>query len=165
MTALAERLDHARSAIFAAMDECPSEGRQHAAAFARAIDDLVRAAFADALAAYPNANPSAAEKVSLVALGGYGRAEMAPFSDVDLMFLVPQPRTPWCEQVIEATLYALWDARLKVGQAIRTPSELLNLSRADLTVRTAMLESRFVDGDRALYDDRSEEHTSELQSH
>ncbi|GAA4032081.1 [protein-PII] uridylyltransferase [Sphingomonas rosea] len=153
MSQLAGRLDAARATLFAAIDAAPSEGRRHAADFARAIDDLVRSAFAEALAAYPNHNPSSGEKVSLVALGGYGREEMAPFSDVDLMFLVPQPRTPWCEQVIEATLYALWDAKLKVGQAIRTPSELIGLARSDLTVRTAMLEGRFLAGDRALYDE------------
>jgi [protein-PII] uridylyltransferase len=88
-----------------------------------------------------------------VALGGYGRSEMAPFSDIDLMFLTPHPRAPWCEQVIEATLYALWDAKLKVGQAIRTVPELMALAKEDMTVRTAMLESRLVDGDPDLFEE------------
>ena len=153
MTRLAGLLDTGRAAVYAAMDECPAEGRRHAAAFAALTDEVVRAAFAESCAAYPNHNPSAAERVSLVALGGYGRGEMAPFSDVDLMFLTPQPRAPWCEQVIEATLYALWDLKLKVGQAIRTVPELISLARNDMTVRTAMLESRWVGGDRTLYDE------------
>ncbi|WP_300973384.1 [protein-PII] uridylyltransferase [Sphingomonas sp. LHG3406-1] len=162
MTALADRLEQARAAMFAAIDDCPSDGRLHARAFSHAMDEIVRAAFDDALAAYPNANPSSGERVSLVALGGYGRGEMAPFSDVDLMFLIPQPRTAWCEQVIEATLYALWDAKLKVGQAIRTPGELLQLARSDLTVRTAMLESRFVGGDRDLYEETAKRFRDEI---
>jgi [protein-PII] uridylyltransferase len=131
----------------------PTCGREHAAFVSGFTDSLVRRAFAEARAAYPNANPSAAERVSLVALGGYGRGEMAPFSDIDLMFLTPQPRAPWCEQVIEATLYALWDAQLKVGQAIRTIPELLNLAREDMTVRTAMLEARLVGGDATLFEE------------
>ncbi|WP_426266064.1 [protein-PII] uridylyltransferase [Sphingomonas sp. LHG3443-2] len=131
----------------------PTCGREHAAFVSGFTDSLIRRAFAEAREAYPNPNPSAAERVSLVALGGYGRGEMAPFSDVDLMFLTPAPRAPWCEQVIEATLYALWDAKLKVGQAIRTIPELLHLAREDMTVRTAMLESRLVDGDAALFDE------------
>ncbi|GAA4008036.1 [protein-PII] uridylyltransferase [Sphingomonas swuensis] len=153
MTPLADMVEHGRAAIFVAMDDCPHEGRAHAAAFARLTDEVVREAFARALAAYPSANPSSSERVALVALGGYGRGEMAPFSDVDLMFLTPHPRAPWCEQVIEATLYALWDAKLKVGQAIRTVPELLSLARSDLTVRTAMLESRLVAGDPLLFEE------------
>lgn len=162
MSRLAAKLEEGRAAIYAAMDDCPSEGRRHAAAFAQLTDEVVRMAFEAACAAYPNPNPSSAEKVSLVALGGYGRGEMAPFSDVDLMFLTPQPRAPWCEQVIEGTLYSLWDLKLKVGQAIRTLPELLSLASSDMTVRTAMLESRFVGGDRSLFEEARQRFHDEI---
>jgi [protein-PII] uridylyltransferase len=144
-------LDKGRARLAAEVQQRPHAGRDHAAGYSRLADRVVAAAFAQACAAYPNHNPSAAERVSLVALGGYGRGEMAPFSDIDLMFLTPHPRAPWCEQVIEATLYALWDCRLKLGQAIRTVPELLHLCAEDMTVRTAMLESRLVAGDEALF--------------
>ena len=130
---LADMLEQGRAEIAAAIVARPDCGREHAAATAALTDRLVLAAFAEACERYPNPNPSTAERVALVALGGYGRGEMAPFSDIDLMFLTPHPRAPWCEQVIEATLYALWDAQLKVGQAIRTIPELLHLAREDMT--------------------------------
>ncbi|GAA3998065.1 [protein-PII] uridylyltransferase [Sphingomonas humi] len=150
---LGEQLADFRAELQQRVQEKPTCGREHAAFVAGFTDSLVRQAFAAARATYRNPNPSSSERVSLVALGGYGRGEMAPYSDIDLMFLTPHPRAPWCEQVIEATLYALWDLQLKVGQAIRTIPELLSLSRSDLTVRTAMLESRLVDGDEALFEE------------
>jgi len=140
-----------RAAIGQAVAAEPSSGRKHAAAYAALTDRLVLAAFAEACRRYPTPNPTAGERVSLVALGGYGRGEMAPFSDIDLMFLTPHPRAPWCEQVIESTLYQLWDCKLKVGQAIRTVPELVALAKSDMTVRTAMLESRFLGGDPELF--------------
>ena len=146
-------LAEGRERIAAAVRVRPHAGMEHAAAYAALADEVVRAAFARACEAYPNPNPTLAERVSLVALGGYGRGEMAPFSDLDLMFLTPQPRAPWCEQVIEATLYSLWDLKLKVGQAIRTLPELLNLAADEMTVRTAVLEARLVAGDAALFEE------------
>ncbi|WP_205479635.1 [protein-PII] uridylyltransferase [Sphingomonas arenae] len=151
---LKQALDHGRAEIARRIAAEPARGRVHAAGTAWMTDQLVRLAFDFAATRlYPNGNPSTGERVSLVALGGYGRGEMAPFSDVDLMFLTPHPRAPWCEQVIEATLYLLWDLKLKVGQAIRTVPELLSLARSDMTVRTAMLESRFLWGDQTLFEE------------
>ena len=151
---LAEALRKGREEIARRIAAEPSRGRVHAAATAWLTDQMVRLAFDYAATClYPVANPSAGERVALVALGGYGRGEMAPFSDVDLMFLTPHPRAPWCEQVVEATLYLLWDIRLKVGQAIRTVPELMGLAASDMTVRTAMLEARFVWGDLPLFEE------------
>jgi [protein-PII] uridylyltransferase len=160
---LAQALGDGRAAIAGRIEAQPSRGRVHAAATAWLTDQVVELAFGYAATRlYPVANPSTAERVSLVALGGCGRGEMAPFSDIDLMFLTPQPRAPWCEQVIEATLYLLWDLKLKVGQAVRTVPELLALAKADMTVRTAMLESRFVGGDRPLFEEAAERFRSEV---
>ena len=88
--------------------------------------------------------------MSIVGLGGTGRGEMAPHSDLDLMFLLPDRRAPWCEQVVEAILYMLWDLKLKVGHAVRTPDEMISVARTDMSARTALLEGRWLWGDAAL---------------
>jgi [protein-PII] uridylyltransferase len=101
---------------------------------------------------HPLANPTATERVSALAVGGYGRAEMAPFSDVDLLFLTPYKQTAWGESLIESVLYCLWDLKLKVGQAVRTVDDCMRLARSDVTIRTTLLEHRYVWGDRRLAD-------------
>ena len=70
---------------------------------------------------YRSSNRSSGERLTIMAVGGYGRGEMAPHSDVDIAFLTPMKQTAWCEQVIEAMLYFLWDLGLKVGQGHRGP--------------------------------------------
>ncbi len=101
---------------------------------------------------HPAPVPTVAEKLSLVAVGGYGRGKMAPFSDVDLLFLTPYKITPWAESVIESMLYILWDLHLKVGHASRTVRESVRLARDDYTIRTALLEMRHLAGDSDLAD-------------
>ena len=96
---------------------------------------------------HPVPNPTQAEKLSLIAVGGYGRKEMAPYSDVDLLFLTPYKITPWAESVIETILYILWDLKLKIGHSSRTINDCLRLGKEDYTIRTALLEQRLVDGD------------------
>ena len=96
---------------------------------------------------FPSHNPTEAEKLSIISVGGYGRREMAPFSDVDLLFLTPYKMTPWSENVIETVLYLLWDLKLKVGHSSRSIKDCLRLGSEDYTIRTAMLEHRFVCGD------------------
>ncbi|MBT6507950.1 MAG: [protein-PII] uridylyltransferase, partial [Marinovum sp.] len=66
---------------------------------------------------HPLPNPTEGERLSVIAVGGYGRGEMAPYSDVDLLFLTPYKLTPWAESVIESMLYMLWDLKLKIGHA------------------------------------------------
>lgn len=95
-------------------------------------------------------NPTTSEKLSIVAVGGYGRGEMAPYSDVDLLFLFPYKQTPWGEQVVEYMLYLFWDMGLKVGHSTRSVEECLRLSQADLTIRTALLEQRWIWGEQDL---------------
>ena len=101
---------------------------------------------------HPLPNPTEGERLSLIAVGGYGRGEMAPMSDVDLLFLTPYKITPWAESVIETMLYILWDLRLKVGHASRTVKDCLRIGSEDYTVQTAMLEHRFICGDADLAD-------------
>ena len=118
------------------------------------IDQLIRALYDFVTeTVYPLPNPTAGEKLAIVAVGGYGRGEMAPFSDIDLLFLLPYKQTPHTEQVIEYLLYLLWDLGLKVGQATRTVADCLRYAKADLTIRTALLEARYIWGEQALYDE------------
>ncbi|OYX15308.1 MAG: [protein-PII] uridylyltransferase [Rhizobiales bacterium 32-66-8] len=102
---------------------------------------------------YPIENPSRAERMAVVAVGGYGRGMMAPGSDTDILFVLPYKQTAWGESVAEAMLYMLWDLGLKVGHATRSVDECLRQARGDVTIRTAILEARFLVGDRALFED------------
>jgi [protein-PII] uridylyltransferase len=98
-------------------------------------------------------NPTASERIAIVATGGYGRGQMAPASDVDLLFLRPFKQTPWGESVIEFILYMLWDLGLKVGHATRSIADCIRLSKQDITIRTALLEARFIWGDDNVYEE------------
>ena len=95
-------------------------------------------------------------------MGGYGRGEMAPHSDVDIGFLTPGKPTAWCEQVIEAILYYLWDLGLTVGHSTRSLAEMVRMARSDITIRTALLEGRYLWGDQALYDEASRRFWAEV---
>ena len=119
---------------------------------ALAMDAMVRALLDFTCGrVYRAANPTAGERLSAIAVGGYGRGELAPYSDVDLWFVHPYKLTPWGEQVIEYVLYMLWDLGLKVGHATRSVEDCIRLAKRDVTIATAMLESRPVWGDGDLY--------------
>jgi [protein-PII] uridylyltransferase len=97
---------------------------------------------------------SNAEKaLSVIAVGGYGRATLAPGSDIDLLFLVPEGKTATTDRVVEFLLYALWDARQKVGHATRTIEDCIALVKTDNTIMTSVLEARFICGNHPLFDD------------
>ena len=118
------------------------------------VDQLIRSIYDFALTSvYPLANPTTGEVLSITATGGYGRGELAPFSDIDLMFLLPYKLTAHTEQVVEYILYTLWDLGLKVGHATRTIDETIRLSRDDMTIRTSLLESRWLWGDQDMFED------------
>ena len=101
---------------------------------------------------FPMENPSSSEHLTVVAVGGYGRSTLAPHSDIDLLFLLPYKQTPWGESVVEYILYMLWDLGQKVGHATRTLDECVRLSRSDMTIRTSILEARFIEGEKSLFD-------------
>jgi len=98
-------------------------------------------------------NPTASEHLSVIATGGYGRGELAPGSDIDLLFLRPYKETSWGESVVEFILYMLWDLGLKVGHATRSLPECTRLSKQDATIRTSLIEARYLTGDKALFDE------------
>jgi [protein-PII] uridylyltransferase len=95
-------------------------------------------------------NPTEGERLALMAVGGYGRGGLAPYSDIDLLFVRPYKETAHIESVIEFMLYALWDLGFKVGHASRTVNDCIKLSSEDITIRTSILEARRLTGDEAL---------------
>lgn len=140
-----------RAEIAKAFAERPFDARPMTRAYTYLTDHLVITALDVAQnILHPKSNPTASERLAVIAVGGYGRGEMAPFSDVDLLFLTPYKITAWAESVIESMLYVLWDLKLKVGHASRTIKECLRLGGEDFTIRTAMLEQRYLAGDAAL---------------
>jgi [protein-PII] uridylyltransferase len=153
---LREHLAQGRAEIKRRFDADPraaESGRRLARETCFMTDQLIRAIYDfTTTQLYPLANPSAAEKVALVAVGGYGRAELAPYSDIDLLFLLPYKLTPHCEQVVEYILYRLWDLGLKVGQSTRSIDECLARAKDDLTILTALLEARYLWGEQELFD-------------
>jgi len=138
----------------------PGSGLEAANAQAWLVDRLVVAIF-DLVTV--RLLPGSGDGLTLMAVGGYGRGEMAPYSDVDLGFLTLDPLPPRAPAAIEAMLYLLWDLGLKVGQSTRTPDQMIAEARADVTVRTALLESRYLAGDRRLYDRAGERFRAEVQ--
>ncbi len=114
-------------------------------------DGVVRTLFIHAAAEV--AGPSGlADQVAIVATGGYGRRMLAPFSDVDLLFLAPDQPNQATLRTVEYMLYFMWDLGLKVGHATRSIAQCLADSQADLTIRTSLLDARLLTGDPALFD-------------
>ncbi|MBS0479849.1 MAG: nucleotidyltransferase domain-containing protein, partial [Proteobacteria bacterium] len=153
-----------RAEIEARLIAHPSRGLEIAASQAFLIDQIVRLLYDfTTQRLYPLSNPTAAERLTLIAVGGYGRGEMAPYSDVDIAFLTPWKETPWHEQVVETMLYSLWDLGLKVGQSVRGIDEMVRQAKGDVTIRTALLEARYVWGDQDLYDEAARRFKAEVQ--
>ncbi|NVK18716.1 MAG: [protein-PII] uridylyltransferase [Methylocystaceae bacterium] len=120
--------------------------------YAFLIDQIVRTLY-DFTTQYVYAihTPTKGEQFCVAAVGGYGRAEMAPQSDIDLLFLLPYKQTPKVEQAIEYMLYLLWDLGLKVGHSTRSIDECLKLAKEDLTIQTALLDARYLWGNQKLF--------------
>jgi [protein-PII] uridylyltransferase len=129
-------------------------GTACAARISHLMDEIIRVTYDFAAThVYRSKNPSSGERMAIVAVGGYGRGTLAPGSDIDLLFVLPYKQTPWGEQVVEYILYMLWDLGLKVGHATRNINECVRLSRGDITIRTAILEARWIWGEHALFDE------------
>ena len=142
---------HGREQIKQAFLAAPLAARAATTSYSWLTDQIVTTAITtvqDHLHKLPN--PTDGERLSVLAVGGYGRAEMAPHSDVDLLFLTPYKMTPWAESVIESSLYVLWDLKLKVGHASRTVKDCVRLAKEDFTIRTSLVEYRYLTGDKEL---------------
>jgi [protein-PII] uridylyltransferase len=142
--------------------EATSGGLACAGNLAIIEDELIRALY-DFVTIYllppPHGRPY---RLVVAAVGGYGRATLAPGSDIDLLFLLGADKDELGERVAEAMLYLLWDLRQKVGHSTRSVSECLLQSKSDMTVRTALLEARFILGDRALFENMRQRFEQEI---
>ncbi|MFV0431945.1 MAG: [protein-PII] uridylyltransferase [Alphaproteobacteria bacterium] len=98
--------------------------------------------------------------LSLIAVGGYGRREMAPYSDIDLLFLIPKGEKKYHQEIIGYILHFLWDLNLKVGQSVRNINEAITLSLEDNTICTTLLDARLVTGSQDIF----QKFTTEYQS-
>ncbi|MDP5103110.1 MAG: [protein-PII] uridylyltransferase [Erythrobacter sp.] len=151
---LRRALDEGRAELTRRLAQTPSAGHDVTGGYSFLMDQLLRVIHDHVTThLYPVPNRTSGERLAVLAVGGYGRAEMAPHSDVDVAFITPTRRAPWCEQVIEAMLYLLWDLGLKIGHSSRTVSDTMRMAKEDLTIRTALLESRLVWGEQALYEE------------
>lgn len=156
-------LDAGRSELARRLEAKPSAGTDCAHGQAFLVDQLIRVIHDHVIGrVYRASNRSTGERIAVMAVGGYGRGEMAPHSDVDIAFVTPSKPTSWCEQVIEAILYFLWDLGLKVGHSSRSLDEVVRMGKSDLTIRTALLEGRYVWGDRDLFDEASRRFWAEV---
>ncbi|HSO06678.1 MAG TPA: [protein-PII] uridylyltransferase [Pelomicrobium sp.] len=136
-----EALASGRAALRAAYRESPRPA-VYLSRHARLVDRLLRDLWTDA------GMPASA---ALVAVGGYGRAQLFPHSDVDVLILLPQAAEPALAERIETLVGALWDIGLDVGHSVRTIAECLEQAADDITVRTTLMESRLVSGSRRLF--------------
>ncbi|MCB1460415.1 MAG: nucleotidyltransferase domain-containing protein, partial [Nitratireductor sp.] len=126
-------------------------------------DELIRIIYDFATThVYRVTNPSAGERMAVVAVGGYGRGTLAPGSDIDLLFVLPYKQTAWGESIVEYILYMLWDMGFKVGHATRNIEESIRQSRDDMTVRTSILEARFLWGDMQLFEELNQRFLAEV---
>ena len=128
-------------------------GGQIVSAYTTMVDFLIRRLFEVASQDYIRRYPSLSPQCTLIAQGGYGRGELNPYSDIDLLFLHTWKVTPYVEFVAEKLLYTLWDAGLEVGHATRSIAECVRLAGKDMKVKTALLDGRYLCGDHGLYGD------------
>ena len=127
-------------------------GREICARRAELVDVLLQYVFG-AAATSARGNEAAEVPLALIALGGYGRGELNPFSDIDVMLLHHQEKkgiSPHLEEMVQQVLYLLWDSGFKVGHSTRSVKEAVAQANQDMRTKTAMLESRFLAGDAEL---------------
>ncbi|MFZ0569388.1 MAG: [protein-PII] uridylyltransferase [Rhodomicrobium sp.] len=130
------------------------DGRRCAAGLALFQDEIIKLIYDfSASHIYRAQNPTAAERMAIVATGGYGRGLLAPGSDIDLLFVLPYKQTAWGESVVESILYFLWDLGFKVGHATRTIDQTMKAAKEDMTVRTTLLDARFLYGESTLFNE------------
>ena len=127
-------------------------GREICAQRASLVDVILRHLLDAALESV--AAPAKAPKLALVAIGGYGRGELNPFSDVDIMFLhpdLPKKLDPRLDEIVQKILYMLWDVGFKVGHSTRSIAGAVQQANEDMLSKTALLESRLIAGDSQLF--------------
>ncbi|MCK5166933.1 MAG: bifunctional uridylyltransferase/uridylyl-removing protein, partial [Rhodospirillaceae bacterium] len=129
------------------------------------LDQLVLSLHEFALShAAPSGKKNENQQIAIVATGGYGRAEIAPHSDIDLMFLFKRKPSRAEEKTVEWMLYMLWDLGLKVGHATRSVNEAIKTAKEDHTIRTSLLDARLVSGSKDLFNAFNERFAREMLS-
>lgn len=126
-------------------------GMEVAAAFSTVMDHLIRYLFSSLGAELLPRFRGQGGGLALIAQGGYGRGELNPYSDIDLLFLHDGKVEPFCQALNERLLHTLWDLGLDVGHASRRIADCVRLGESDMKIRTALLDTRFLCGDFALY--------------
>src|SRR5438270_10225729 len=157
-----QALEDGRAAARAEL-EAGGRGCECTQALSNLQDNLI-AAIHDYVVRYvhPPANAAEREGMAIAAVGGYGRGTLAPGSDIDLLFLVPSKQTKWVEHVVESILYVLWDLKQKVGHSTRSLAECLRQARDDMTIRTALLEARYILGNNGLFEEMRKRFEQEI---
>lgn len=148
---LRQKLDAAHKSIRQSF-EYQHKGLVCAANLARTEDQLIKAVHEYVVTYVHTEKTAASRRLVIAAVGGYGRETLAPGSDIDLLFLIAKADDPASERIIEQILYVLWDLRQKIGHSTRSIDECLLQAQKDMTVRTALLESRLILGSRTLFD-------------
>ena len=118
---------------------------------ADAIDNVVRALHDRGRGRFLASSPDLKYRMSVIAVGGYGRRELCPKSDIDLLFLHPYKVDPYVEAMTEWILYPLWDLGLDVGHSVRTLKETYKMAAADDSIRTSLMDFRYVAGDEPFF--------------
>src|SRR5215468_11897667 len=150
------RLDFFRQALAQGFDSLKvrhAEGasgqesvRTHARLMDEVIFSLTRLVADDSGRARLDATP-----LVVTALGGYGRGELHPLSDIDLMVVYEGELTPYVQRMMQELLYSLWDLGLQIGHSLRSLDDCVAMSRTDFPSRTSMQEARFLVGERKLF--------------
>ncbi len=131
-----------------------ASGAETLAAMTELVDSLIVGQYRETLRQGGAELSSAAMRhCCLVALGGYGRRELAPYSDIDLMFLFRPEGKTHVEALVRAVLHPLWDCGFQVGHSVRTIADSIELAQADATVKTSMMEARFLAGNADLFEE------------
>ncbi len=123
-----------------------AEGTETSHRYTAAVDNLLRFILEAATDRFSRRYTRARQHCAVIGQGSYGRRELSPHSDLDILVVYPGAMSPFVETVAESLLYSLWDAGLQVGHAVRTPEECVALAKTDLTIKTALIDGRFVCG-------------------
>jgi len=141
-------------------------GREIIQAHTSLVDEVIRHVLLSMtqLEAYAEAN--VLEDFALIAVGGYGRGELNPLSDIDLLFLLSKKTQPITETFIKDALSVIWGFDMEIGHSSRTIKDCVKLAQEDLTIKTSMIETRFLIGNRTTYDKfYNSIHKNVLQKH
>lgn len=155
-------LDKQRHALFQRLLSGAS-GAEVVAAYTQFVDGLIIGRYRNALRKLEErVQPAGIQHCCLIALGGYGRRELAPYSDIDLMFLYRGDAVGAIESLSRDVLHHLWDLGFQVGHSVRTVQNCLQLGMADVTIRTSLMEARYLAGSADLFQEFERRYASRV---